>query len=233
MPKSINRILIFLTTLLAIFTAVATSGEQIITPLRGTTIEPILLKLGWSNVIVFNLANGYLISLFFWWLVVYLPEKQRRSVIRNNLTSNYQIFKEDIVSVLLLASNDSSDCSKLTNLASDFRCFRDHFKENKRQAWYAALNGLDEEKKRVIDFALIKFSTELSYTLSSLPIQDEKVHTELKYQQDSIHHLQMFTHLKYNDHKYLRNYIWSILACTCDRLGELDNDKFLSAINRL
>lgn len=57
-------------TALAIFETFAGSTEPVLLSLRGTPIEPYLLMLHNGNSIGFNLAVGFLISVFFWVLVV-------------------------------------------------------------------------------------------------------------------------------------------------------------------
>lgn len=98
------RIELVLTSLtpVSLIGMVATSGEPVLKPLRGTQIEPILLAMGWSNTIVFNLCVGYLVSLFFWFLVVFSPEKQRRSLLKRHLRGRYQAFKEEVVQTVVV-----------------------------------------------------------------------------------------------------------------------------------
>lgn len=234
MPRSSSRAL----ALLGIFAAVLTvsaSGEPVVAWLRGTPVEPILLRLGWPNTIVFNLSIGYLVSLLFWFLVVYLPDRQRRKVLRNSLTRSYQSFKEDIVQTLVWASGEMRDTSFVEELASDHVKFRQFFDENGKSRWYAALNGLQGNDERLgeIALALELLSTETSYVLSSLPIQDERVHTFLKLLTENIRRLRRYEDDRYDQVKYLGNFIWSILARWSIVEGQLQEDAMQSVIDRL
>jgi len=62
-----------------------------------------------GNEIIFSLSGGFLISLFFWFLVVKLPEIRKREIIKNNISAQYQHFKEDTIQILLLASIGTHD----------------------------------------------------------------------------------------------------------------------------
>lgn len=89
---------------LATFGLFSGASEPVITPLRGTWIEPILHSLHVGNAILFNLCVAYLGSFFFWLLVVQYPEFKRRKLLRNNLSRQYKQFKESVIQVLLWAS---------------------------------------------------------------------------------------------------------------------------------
>lgn len=234
MSRSSSWILAIIGIVAAILT-VAASGEPVVAWLRSTPIEPVLHRLGWPNTIVFNLSIGYLVSLLFWFLVVHLPDRQRRKVFRNSLTRSYQSFKEDIVQTLVWASGESHDTAFVAELASDPVKFRRFFDENGNARWYAALNGLQRSDERLSEIALALelLSAEASYVLSSLPIQDERVHTFLKLLTENIRRLRRYEDDRYDQVKYLGNFIWSILARWSIVEGQLQEDAMQSVIDRL
>ena len=88
-------------SLLAVVVMFIASGEPVVSSLRGTSLETVLVALGWTNAIAFNLAVGYLVSALFWLLVVYIPDLSRRRLIRDNLSRRYQDFKESVLQILL------------------------------------------------------------------------------------------------------------------------------------
>lgn len=221
--------------ILAAILTVATSGEPVVVWLRGTPVEPVLYRLGWQNTIVFNLSIGYLVSLLFWFLVVHLPDRQRRKVLRNSLTRSYQSFKEDIVQTLVWASGESHDTAFVADLASDHVKFRRFFDENGKARWYAALNGLqgNDERLSEIALALELLSVEASHVLSSLPIQDERAHTFLKLLTENILRLRRYEDDRYHRVKYLGHFIWPILARWSIVEGQPQEDAMQSVIDRL
>lgn len=219
----------------ALFLTISASGEPVVPWLRGTSLEPILLRLGWTNTIVFNLAIGYLVSLMFWILVVHLPERKRRAVLRTSLNRTYQSFKEETVQTLLWASKAPHDTTLVAELASNHVEFKRFFSENNNSRWYAALNGLqsDDERLSEIALALELLSAETSYALGSLPIQDERVHTFLKLLTENIRRLKRYDDDRYDRVKYVGNFIWSILARWSFVDGQRQDDALQSVIDRL
>ena len=79
------KTVLLLLTLVAVFCMFSGSDEPIVGFLIGTPIAPYLYALHNGNAIGFNLSIGYLVSIFFWLLVVYFPERRRRLILRDNL----------------------------------------------------------------------------------------------------------------------------------------------------
>lgn len=104
--KAFTAILLAL-IILSILLAVKTSGDPILDVFKNTWIEHWFQKLPTGNAIIFNLSIGFLVSSFFYLLVVWFPEKRRRNIIKNNLVEQYQSFKEDTISILLSACQSS------------------------------------------------------------------------------------------------------------------------------
>lgn len=219
---------------MAIFGIFSASGEPVVPWLRGTIFERPLLALGWTNTILFNLSIGYLVSLFFWFLVVYFPERKRRSLLRLNLSRRYQAFKEEVIQTLLWASigmHDSTRPKELTN-HEEFKRF---FSENKNEHWYAALNGIQGDPQRMheLTLALQLLSDEVTYVLNNLPIQDESVHAFLKNLNENVYRLQHSEADIYNQVKYVSNFLWSILARWSFVGGQREDDALQKVIDRL
>ena len=51
-----------------------------------------------------NIVAGGLVSFFFYWLVVYVPEQRKRHVIKNSLRKMYRKIKQDILYQVIIAS---------------------------------------------------------------------------------------------------------------------------------
>lgn len=135
--QRLNRVLLLL-VLAAVFGTFAGSNEPVPGFFRSTSVEQILLASHNGNSIVFNLSVGYLVSMFFWLLVVYLPERSRRHLLRDNLSRRYKHFREDTIQLLLWASIGTHD-SQLPEELCDHRKFREFFDVNSKERWYAAL----------------------------------------------------------------------------------------------
>lgn len=114
----------------AVFGTFSGSTEPVIGALRDSPVEPVLLALHNGNSIVFNLSVGYLVSVFLWVLVVYLPERRRKNLLRDNLSRRYRDFREDTIQILLWAAVGTHD-STLPKELCDHRKFREFFDENR------------------------------------------------------------------------------------------------------
>lgn len=220
--------------LVAVFGTFSGSTEPVVGFLHGTSIEPYLHVLHNGNSIVFNLSVGYLVTLFFWLLVVYLPERSRRLLLRDNLSRRYQDFRESTIQILLWASIGTHN-SDLPKELCDHRKFREFFDENGKELRYAALNELQGNKDRVDELLLELelFASEVSYVLNNVNIQDPKVHSFFKRLSENIYRLKSSTVYSYDQVKYLGNFLWEIHARWSRIDGQLEDDIIQEMINAL
>ncbi|MGN6773467.1 MAG: hypothetical protein ACTHJQ_27015, partial [Rhizobiaceae bacterium] len=54
--------------------------------------------------LVVNILTGSLVSFFFYWLVVYVPEQRKRRIIKDNLSRMYRSIKKDLLYAVVFAS---------------------------------------------------------------------------------------------------------------------------------
>jgi len=209
----------------AVFGMFSGSPEPVMSVLQGSPVEPVLLALHNGNSIVFNLSVGYLVSMLFWLLVVYLPERGRKNLLRDNLSRRYRDFREDTIQILLWAAVGTHD-STLPRELCDHRKFREFFDENKEEHWYAALNGLQGNKDRIDDLLLEMelFSSEVAYVLNNVSIQDSKVHAFFKRLSEHIYRLKNASVYSYDQVKYLGGFLWEIHARWSIIDGQREND---------
>ncbi|WP_435247186.1 hypothetical protein ACMAZD_10550 [Vibrio sp. nBUS_14] len=76
--KIIEKILIWLFLVIAAFLLFKSSDEPLIYLLSDTFLEEALYKFELGNSIIFNLCIGYIVSLFFYFLVVVIPDKRKQ-----------------------------------------------------------------------------------------------------------------------------------------------------------
>lgn len=229
-----------LTTTLAALSVVAsvvmfaTSGEAVVPVLRGTSVAPVLLALGWPNTIAFNLSVGYLVSVFFWLLVVFLPERSRRRLLRENLNRAYQHFKESVLQILLWSSIGTHD-SRLPKELCDHRKFIEYFGADQSKPWYAVLNGLQgsELRRQELVLELEVFSDEVAYVLNNVNIHDERVHRLFKVLKENIYRLNHSQADTYDHVKDLGRFLWGVFARWNFVDGQRETDVIQETIERL
>lgn len=233
MPHRLNRFLALLAAI-AVVVMFASSGEPLVPFFRGTVLGTFMESLGHPNSIAFNLAVGYLVSTFFWILVVYLPDRSRRNLLRGNLRRSYQQFKEAVIQILLWSSIGTHD-SELPRDLCDQKKFKSFFHANKQEHWYAALNGLQESPDRMHELVLELeiFADEVGYVLSTVDIQDAGVHQFFKLLKQHIYRLNHSNIYTYDQAKYVGQFLWEVLALWSPVEGYKEKDIIQETIDRL
>lgn len=194
----------------ALFGMCATSGEKVIEALHGTAVEPILLALGWTNSIAFNICLGFLTSAFFWFLVVYLPERQRRRLLRESLLRRYEDFKHNTIQICSWAANLHLTTQEVDDL-TDKSKFKEYFKG---QRWYDVSNGL-QDNRDYMDCVLLEMqmlADEVTYILNNVAIQDAEVHGLFKRLTERIHRIKYDPNYTSDPAKYTCQFLWALHA---------------------
>lgn len=233
MSRKVNLAIAVLAAIAAILLFVS-SGEPLMQLLRDSQLAPVLYALSWPNTIVFNLSVGYLSSTIFWVLVVYLPEKSRRSLLRETLATRYTEFKHEIVQTFIWASGESQDVQFVDDLANDHVKFKEYFGSG-NDRWYAVLNGIQGSEMRMHELllAMKMFSDEVAYVLINVSIDDPSVHRVFKRLNESIFRLRESETDLYDRVKYVGNFLWGILARWNIIEGQVEDDIVEKMIARI
>lgn len=223
MPCKVN-LAISVLAVIAVFLLFVSSGEQIVPFLSKSQFAQILYDLSWPNTIVFNLSAGYLSSTMLWFLVVYMPNKSRRRLLRETLATKYINFKREIIQTFIWACGESETIKFVDELATDHIKFREYFDSDSR--WYAVLNGIQgsEIHMKELLLAMNIFSKEVEYVLSNLPIDDPSIHRVFKGLNESIDRLKESEFDLYDRVKHVANFLWQILARWNHIEGHVEED---------
>lgn len=176
-----------------------------------TYAHDLLKQFPTGNQIVFDLSVGVLAGVFIYYLVVRLPDYQRRRRLRANLSASYSSFREDCVAIYLgcfLLSYPAGLPRKLSNQVA----FRTYFKEPHapgQNRWDAVANGLNDYRLRALLVELEILAHEIHFTLSATDVRD----------QDAFRFLKRLTHIiqrgknwstDYEDVKSMMRFLWSL-----------------------
>lgn len=188
---------------------VAFSGEEVVRPLQGTRFEPLLHSLAVPNTIGFNLCIGFLTSVFFWWLVVYRPDVQRRRLLRASLTSRYRDFKHNTIQQIVWCCGMSLATDEIDALRN-----QQQFQKEFHGRWDEVANALQGEPDRLkaILLELELLSQEMQYVLNNLPVQDVQVHGMFKRLSEHVYRLRNDDTFTNDQVKYVCQFLWTILA---------------------
>ena len=170
-------------------------------------------SIGYRNMIN-SLSVGFVVSSIFYFLVVYMPEYKRRSIVRESLYNQYKQFKMSCINTFLIISDSQeySDKEELLNLSE----FRRYFKEDNKKGdnrWSAVANSLQENEyylKEVIYYLRI-LNEEIRYTRNTIHLNDPEVFDFLNRLSQLIVRMES-TERDYNDIKSLCRFLWSIFT---------------------
>ena len=144
-------------------------------------------RAGWEGfyAIFPQFLVGFIVSCIFYFLVVFIPERRKRNIIRSNSVKHYERIKRDILSEIISASsnggmkdlhNDDPTIQKLLTIDG----FRDVFLngcENADEGYYAFLNYISEDvpefREIVLNLQILK--DQIEFILQNYPIADQEV----------------------------------------------------------
>jgi hypothetical protein len=136
---------------------------------------------GWEKV-AYDLGIGSVVSLFFYILIVRIPEHQRRRRLKRSFLKHYEMFKKDCIAVMLGVANGSYKWGEQDALA-DQRRFYEYFKEpvgDGQDRWDRFMNRLDERSVEELVKSVKIFRDEILFMLNNVDIENEEAFEFLK-----------------------------------------------------
>lgn len=91
----------------AIFLALKASSDAVPRFLANTLLERILLQFSTGNQLIFDLSIGMISGILMYYLVVVLPDSQKRKRIREHILRSYGAFKENCIAIYVSALEGS------------------------------------------------------------------------------------------------------------------------------
>ncbi|HHF3200425.1 hypothetical protein [Vibrio alginolyticus] len=170
--KFLNKGLLFL-SFLCLFLVLKSSEERLLLESAGFLFQQ--FKVG--NEIIFNLSCGMLISIWFYFLVVWLPEKKNKKRIKTHFRFRYLEFKYNLIMHIVGACREPYD-SDLLNKLIEPNAFRDHFKVKvtaNQDRWHVFVNNFDNKLLADIlnEFEVLKYAT--TYLIGNVEVDDDEV----------------------------------------------------------
>tara|TARA_R100000935_G_scaffold25798_1_gene45629 strand:+ start:2178 stop:2867 length:690 start_codon:yes stop_codon:yes gene_type:complete len=134
--------------------------------------------------IAINLLTGGLVSFFFYWLVVYVPERRKRLIIKNSFSKFYREIKRDILLEIIFASQKggrrdlSADLDTIDGLMT-IDGFKNAFKDGREadEGYYAFQNHMntDTPEFRQIIINLEMLAKQIEFVLHNYTLDDENI----------------------------------------------------------
>lgn len=187
-----------------------------------TVLYPVL-----SSVLV-----GALVSFLFYFLVVVVPERRRKQLIKNNLRDMYLYLKRNIVREILHASkkggrDDIQSDEATVQRLMDVRAFRDAFKDGREanEGWYAFVNqmGPDSLQYQEIILNLQILRRQIDYTLHNYPIVGDRLFGLMKDLEEILFRIER-TAPDYEGVKSFCRFLWATFAGSSFSAGKTEYD---------
>ena len=227
MRSRIFTLILWILSTASIILVLKTSDEPMLAIFKNTWADSLFQQLATGNLIIFNLSIGFLVSVIFYLLVVWFPNRQRRNLIKRNFEEQYKMFKRDTIKIflsILELGNDFDLPSKL----SDVKEFRDYFKNR----WGGVLNGLDEYHLKDLLVTLEIFRNEVSYVLNNVNISDPEVFALLKRLSQAVYSLKNSS-FKDDEIKEFEHFVWQLFGGFSLAEGCKDHDIIKIMINKI
>lgn len=184
--------------------------------------------------VIHTLCIGFVVSSIFYLLVIFIPARQRRSLIRRSLDKQYRYFKLSCISTFLIASNSQEyhPHEMLLNQEEFRRYFSNVTEEQIR--WDAVATSLQENEYllRDIIYEFDMLNTEIVFVRNNIDIHDEEVFGFLNNVSQIIYQLK-YTQRDYDDIKSLCRRLWEIFSGSDFIKGYQKNDILQLMINRI
>jgi len=166
------------------------------------------------NKIIYDLAVGALISVLFYWLVVWLPDYQRRQRLKRGLKRHYRSFRQDCIEIMLLVADGSYSGGFPESLLQQDK-FKDYFKQTvppgDRNRWDQFLNKLDPHYLRELLTRMEIFRDEIAFVLNNADIPKDEPFDFLKRLSAAIYSMKDVT-LGYDETKPLAGFLWTVFT---------------------
>ena len=163
--------------------------------------------------LVYDLALGALITLFFYALVVRLPDYQRRQRLKRSLKRYYKAFREDCILIMLLIADCGYSEGAPEALLEQDR-FREYFMKKiapDRDRWHEFQNKLDESSLRELLTRMEIFRDEVAFILNNTDISNNEPFEFLR-DLSAIIYSMKDARLGYDESKPLACFLWTVFA---------------------
>ncbi|EGQ8277481.1 hypothetical protein GT901_23970 [Vibrio parahaemolyticus] len=174
----LNRALVVI-SFVCLFLVLKTSDEPVV--FEGELSQFFFGQFSQGNSILFNLTSGLLISIWFYFLVVFVPDFQKKQRVKKHFIMQYYEFRKQVIAHILETCQESYDSELLMELINpnEFKTYFDEKIEPSKTRWHVFINNADSTVIQSILSEFIAFKEATLYLLSKMDIENENVHSFL------------------------------------------------------
>jgi hypothetical protein len=186
----------------------------------------------WEKI-AYDLGIGSIVSLFFYWLVVRIPENAKRRRIRHSFARHFREFKEDSIATMLMVADGTFLWGFHEELVDQKR-FREYFQQKvtpDQDRWDAFHNKMTDYRLNELLTHLEILRAEIIFAMAPIDIEDKKVLEFLKRLSATI--VRMRNTTRHYDMKSFGNFMWEIFAGFNMATGYQERDFFEDMIQAI
>lgn len=189
------------------------SSDPIFPSLNGTVLSSMLDLFGNRKQIAFDLSVGALSAIGMFYLLVRLPEHERKTRVKRHLISSYESFKRSNIQIFLSTQQTSYNVDLVDKLMEQ-KQFRNFFKEPYtpgQTKWDRVANELDDFKLRQVVLEAEVLHSEFQYALSIIDISDHEIFSFMKNFSTTLYRAKNWSS-DYDGTKEVLSFFWNIFA---------------------
>ena len=161
-----------------------------------------------------TLSVGFVISTIFFFIVVYLPEMQRRSRVYRSIEKQYEQFKLSCIDTFLILSNSQEYSHR--EMLLDHHEFKRYFSNRNIQnqvRWDVVINEIQDKQYYLNEllYELRVLNDEIRFVRNSIDIHDEGVFSFLNKLSQIIYRMESTTR-DYDSIKSFSRFLWEIFT---------------------
>lgn len=184
--------------------------------------------------LLYDLSTGSVASLFFYWLVVRVPESVKRRRFKRSLMRHYKYFKEDCIAIMLSLAGGGYEYTVHDTLV-DQKLFREYFVKKLARigiGFDEFPNALDDYNLKELSACVERFRTEIIFILNSIDIRDQKTLEWLKRISMVLSRMKT-SGIDYDSTKALGRDLWDLFAGFSQVDGYRKNDLVMETIKAI
>lgn len=211
-----------------------TSDDPIMPFLQDKKIAFVFKQFDTGNQILFDLSVGVLSAILMFYLLVRLPEYERKQRIKRQLNISYASFKRSMIQIFVGLINGSYNAEVVESLMVQ-RNFRDYFKEQYcpgQERWHGVANEMNDFVLRQIVLEVDVLHSEFQHALSALDIKDPEVFTFMKLISVTLYRAKNWSS-DYEGTKEMLQFFWGILAGWSHSVGYVEDEYIPRMIAKL
>jgi len=200
-------------SIICIWLMLSASSDPILPWLKGTPVAAAFEQFSTGNQVTIDLSVGVLSAIGMFYLLVRLPEYERKNRIKGHLKFSYQSFKRSVIQIFVGAIQGSYDTETVDRLMEQ-REFRDFFKQpyvSGQNKWHGVANKMSDFMLRQLVLEAEVLLNEFQHTLSVVDIRDPEVYAFMKRLSVALYRAKNWS-VDYDGTKEVLGFFWEILS---------------------